>query len=428
MQDPATPAAVRPAAASAATGDRPAPSVTDAEIAALRATVEAVLPAFLAQLASLVSVDCGSHTKSGVDEVGTWAAAELRRLGGFVVVHPNDAFGDTVVADFEGRPDRARLLLLAHLDTVFPPGTAAARPFRIADGRATGPGVTDMKAGLLAGLHALTAVRALAPDALGRVVFIANPDEEIGSPTSTPLIRALAAESDAVLVLECARANGDIVSRRKGTADLRLTVTGRAAHAGVEPEKGRSAILAAAHLVVGLHALPERWPTVTCNVGVISGGTRPNVVAEVAVLDVDLRAATGDELDEAIAAVRDLAAHPGVPDVVVDVAEMSGWRPMEKGPGGARLAGIAIGLAGRLGFPLVDAATGGASDGNTTAGMGVPTLDGLGPIGGLDHSPGEYLEVASIVPRTTLLAALLLAVARDSVFCAGAEAEAVRRA
>ena len=394
----------------------PAAAVTDEEMAALRATVESALQTFLDELAALVAVDCGSHTKAGVDEVGAWVAGRLRRLGGFVVVHPNEGLGDAVVADFEGEPDRARLLLLAHLDTVFPPGTAAARPFRIADGRATGPGVTDMKAGLLAGIHALAAVRAVAPDALGGVVIVASPDEEIGSPSSTPLIRALAAESDAVLVLECARANGDIVSRRKGTVDLRLTVTGRAAHAGVEPEKGRSAILAAAHLVVALHALPGRWPTVTCNVGVIAGGTRPNVVAEETVLDVDLRAATGAELDEAIAAVRDLAAHPAVPDVVVDVAETSSWRPMEKGPGGARLVNVAVGLAERLGFPLADAATGGASDGNTTAGMGIATLDGLGPIGGLDHSPGEYLEIGSIVPRTTLLAALYLAIARDPSF------------
>jgi glutamate carboxypeptidase len=324
--------------------------------------------------------------------------------------------GDTIVADFEGDAARSRLLLLAHLDTVFPPGTAAARPFRIEDGRATGPGVTDMKAGLLAGLHALAAVRAVAPDALGRVVFVANPDEEIGSPVSTPLIKALAAESDAALILECARANGDIVSRRKGTVDLVLTVTGRAAHAGVEPEKGRSAILAAAHLVVALHALPARWSTVTCNVGVMAGGTRPNVVAEEAVLEVDLRAATGDELDEALAAVRELAAHPAVPDVVVRVDETSSWRPMEKGPGGSRLVEAAVALANLMGFPLADASTGGASDGNTTAGMGIPTLDGLGPIGGLDHSPGEYLDVASIVPRTTLLAALLLAIARDPSF------------
>ena len=220
---------------------------------------------------------------------------------------------------------------------------------------------------------------------------------------------------DACLVLECARANGDIVSSRKGIVDARLTIHGRAAHAGVEPEKGRSAILAAAHLVPALHALTGRWPGVTCNVGVIAGGTRPNVVAEEARLEVDLRATRGEDLDAATAAIRELIATPAVPDVTIEMETMAGWRPMEKLERSGRLVELAVGVAGQLGFELKDAATGGASDANTTSGMGIPSLDGLGPIGGNDHAPGEYLEVASIVPRTTLVAGLLLAVARDPV-------------
>ena len=155
------------------------------------------------------------------------------------------------------------------MDTVFDPGTAAERPFAIKDGIATGPGVTDMKSGLLAGLYAIAAIRdALGGLPLARLVFVANPDEEIGSPASTPHIRRLAADADACLVLECARANGDIVSSRKGNLGLEITVHGRAAHAGVEPEKGRSAILEAARIVTELHALNGRWPGVTVNVGV----------------------------------------------------------------------------------------------------------------------------------------------------------------
>jgi glutamate carboxypeptidase len=396
------------------------PCVSDTELAAIVSSVERGLPALLTELESLVSIDCGSYTKHGVDAAGARVAAALAELGALVFVHPHGELGDTVVGTFAGAPDAARLLLLAHLDTVFAEGTAAARPFLIADGRATGPGVTDMKAGLLAGIHAVAAARAAAGPALGPIVFVANPDEEIGSPSSTPLIRALAAETDVALVLECARANGDIVSSRKGTVGLRLTVHGRAAHAGVEPEKGRSAILEAAHLVTALHALPARWSTVTCNVGVIAGGTRPNVVAEHAVLEADLRAATVRELDEAIDAVRALAAAPTVADVTVEVEETSAWRPMENGPRTAGLVRHATDLAARLGFSLRDAATGGASDGNTTAGMGAPTLDGLGPVGGLDHSPGEYIEVDSIVPRTALLAALHVALSRDPAFAPGA--------
>ena len=400
-------------------GRSPDPLVSDAELTAILAIVEEARPAYLAELEALVSVDCGSYSKAGVDAVGARVAAALAGIGGLVVVHPHAELGDTVVATFAGVEDAARLLVLAHLDTVFPPGTAASRPFRLADGRATGPGVADMKSGLIAAIHALAAARAVAGPSIGRVAFVATPAEEIGSPSSTPLIRALAAETDVALVVESARANGAIVSSRKGIVELRLLVHGRAAHAGVEPEKGRSAILEAAHLVTALHALPARWPTVTCNVGVIAGGTRPNVVADEAVLEVDLRAATGPELDAALAAIHGLAAAPTVPDVTVDVVETVSWRPMEKTARCAVLVDHAEGLAARIGFQVSDVATGGASDGNTTAGMGVPTLDGLGPIAGIPHAPGEYLEVDSIVPRTALLAALIVAVSRDPSFAPG---------
>ena len=401
----------------------PAGEVGAPELARLAATLAADEPAFLRDLGSLVGIDCGSYTKAGVDEVGRWTAGFLERLGAAVVVHPNETLGDTVVGTLDGDPAGPRVLMIGHLDTVFPAGTAAERPFRIEDGVARGPGVTDMKSGLLAGLYAVRALRTLAGSGEGggailpfaRLIFVANPDEEIGSPVSTPIIRELAREVDVCLVLECARANGDIVSSRKGNLDLAATVHGRAAHAGVEPDKGRSAVLAAAHLTVALHALNGRWAGVTVNVGVVEGGTRPNVVAERTRLELDVRAVTRESLEAAEAAIRALAAAPAVSDVEIQLEEVARHWPMEKLERSGRLVELAVALAGRLGFELSDAATGGASDANTTAGMGVPTIDGLGPVGGLDHSPGEYLEVASIVPRTTLLAGLLLAIAHDPV-------------
>jgi len=299
------------------------------------------------------------------------------------------------------------------MDTVFDAGTAAERPFAIRDGNATGPGVTDMKSGLLAGLYALKALLTAGPLPFERLTYVANPDEEIGSPTSTPHIREIAADSDVCLVLECARANGDIVSSRKGILDARITVNGRAAHAGVEPEKGRSAILAAADLVSRLHALNGRWDGVTINVGVIEGGSRPNVVAERASLEVDVRAIRRSDLEAAEAEIRTMLGELAVPDTTAEMTPMARWWPMEKLERSGRLVDHAQGIARRLGFEVHDAATGGASDANTTAGMGVPSIDGLGPIGGMDHSPAEYLDVASIVPRTTLLAGLLLAIGRD---------------
>jgi glutamate carboxypeptidase len=394
--------------------------VTPAELTVLRDRVAAAEPAFLADLERLVNLDCGSHTAAGVNEVAAWTAAFLERLGAAVTRHPDPdgALGDTVEAVFEGEPGGPRAILLGHTDTVFPAGTATERPFAIRDGIATGPGVTDMKAGLLTLLHGLEAALAVTAEGGERLPFerltvIANPDEEIGSPSSTPHVERVARGCDVAFSLECARENGDIVSSRKGTGDYVLTIRGRAAHAGVEPEKGRSAILAAAHLVVGLHGLTGRWPGVTCNVGVIEGGIRPNVVAERTVLEVDLRAVDRASMEAADAAVRALAATPAVPDVTVDVELRHRHWPMEKLERSGRLVELTQGLAGGLGLEVRDAATGGASDANTTAGLGVPSLDGLGPVGGMDHSPQEWLDVASIVPRTTLFAALLLATGRD---------------
>ena len=379
------------------------------DLAALERTVHARLPRFLDELRTMVNIDCGSYTPEGVNRIADLVADALRVEDATVerVPHrPTEGrrqLGDVVVGRVpgEGRP----ILLIGHMDTVFDPGTAAERPFRIDGERATGPGVTDMKAGLLGGLHAIAALHETG--ARPAITFVANPDEEIGSPFSTAIIRELASEHGAVLVLECARANGDIVSARKGIADYHLRYAGRAAHAGVEPEKGRSAILAAAHAVVALHELNGRWPTVTVNAGVIRGGTRPNVVPATCDLQVDLRAATRVAFDAAEAEVRRVATSPTVDGVVTEVERIAGHPPMERTEASAQLVAHAVSIAADLGFTVRDAATGGASDANTTAALGVPTLDGLGPVGGDDHSVDEWLDVTSIVPRTTLLAELI---------------------
>jgi len=400
--------------------------VADAELDALRGIAESGLPAYLADLERLVNVDCGSYSPAGVNEIADWVAADLAANGARVerLPDPEGRYGDTVIGAFEGRTGAGpRLLLIGHMDTVFPDGTVAERPFRIEDGNALGPGVSDMKGGLLLGLRAVAALRAFGGGRLDQlpfesITFVANPDEEIGSPSSTPHIRRLAAEVDACFVLEGARASGDFVSARKGIAELRLVVHGRAAHAGVEPEKGRNAILAGAELTRAIQGLNGRWPDVTANVGVFNAGTRPNVVPDRAELQVDVRAMTAASLDAAFATVHDLTGSPGVPDVTVDLETMHRWQPMEKLERSGRLADHVIELARRLGFETKDVSTGGASDANTTSGMGVPSIDGLGPIGGLDHSPSEYLEVDSIVPRLALFAALLLEVGRDPVVAA----------
>ena len=397
--------------------------VSDTQLAHLRTFADGALPAYLADLERLVNIDCGTYSKGGVDEVGSFFQEQATELGAVIMIEPNEELGDTIVAALDGRPGGGHCLVIGHMDTVFAEGTAAERPFAIADGRATGPGVNDMKAGLLCGIYGLRALRALATAESGRALktadwlpferltFVANPDEEIGSPASTSTIRDAAASADVCFVLESARANGDIVSARKGIADYIVQIDGRAAHAGVEPEKGRSAILEAAHKTLELTALNGRWPGVTINVGVITGGTRPNVIAEHCELEIDLRAEARTDMELAENAITEICMRSTVPDVVTTVNRRHRWWPMEKGPQTAKLTADAISLARRLGFDLHDAATGGASDANTTSGMGVPTLDGLGPVGGLDHAPGEYTEIDSIAPRVCLLAALLLSAA-----------------
>jgi glutamate carboxypeptidase len=380
------------------------PSTSD-----LRERVAERVPAYLADLERLVNTDCGSYAPEGVNRVADAVVDHLTRLGGTVERTgggraPNGRpLGDLVVGRLEG--SGPRLLLIGHMDTVFEPGTAAARPFRIDGDRALGPGVSDMKGGLLAGLVSLAAVQAAGHRP--SVTFVANPDEEIGSPFSGPAIRELAAAHDVALVLECARANGDIVSARKGIAEMEVVVTGRAAHAGVEPEKGRSAILAASRLVEALQGMNGRWPTVSCNVGVIAGGTRPNVVPESCRLEVDLRAATVAEFEAAQAEVEAVLVSPTVADTTASLRVVAAHHPMEKSAAGARLVQLAQSIAGELGFEVRDTLTGGASDANTTAGAGLPTLDGLGPIGGDDHAPPEWLDLTSVEPRTTMLAALI---------------------
>ncbi len=367
---------------------------------------------FVQTLAAMVNVDCGSFTPDGVNEIADACEARFDAMGWKVerVAHaPAEGeaqLGDLVIGRLDGGTG-PRVLMIGHTDTVFEAGTAAERPFRIDGDRALGPGVSDMKGGLLIGFFALEALREAGFDGLGQVTYICNPDEEIGSPFSRAFIKEAAAEADVALVLEGARENGDIVSSRKGVTDYLIEIVGRAAHAGVEPERGRSAILEAAHKVIALQALNDRWPGVTVNAGVISGGSRPNVVAERCSIHVDVRSPNEAALVEAEAEVELIAQAHTVPDVTASVTAGRWHRPMEKKNGGARLAELAMTVAGELGLELRDAATGGASDANTTSAAGVPTLDGLGPVGGDDHGPQEWIDLRSVVPRIALFAGIL---------------------
>ncbi|HEX9374636.1 MAG TPA: M20 family metallopeptidase [Actinomycetota bacterium] len=382
-----------------------------ADLGAIRSEIERREGEYLEVLREMVNVDCGSYTPDGVNRIADMCAEGFRGLGFEVERLPHQPaggerrLGDCVVGR-RRQGSGPRVLLIGHMDTVFGKGTAARRPYRTEGKRALGPGVSDMKGGLLAGFVALESLQAAG--ALARpVTFVCNPDEEIGSTFSRAVIERCAREADVCLVLECARENGDIVSARKGIIDVRIEIAGRAAHAGVEPERGRNAILEGAHKILALQALNGRWPGVTVNVGVVAGGTRPNVVPDRCALEIDVRSPNVDTFAEAEAEVRRIADEHTVPDVTAEVRTMAGHRPMEKTEAAARLVSLAREVAGDLGFEVDDAATGGASDANTTAAMGVPTLDGLGPVGGGAHGPDEWLDLESVVPRVALLAVLI---------------------
>ena len=376
---------------------------------ALRDRTQARYHEFLGALEEMVNVDCGSYSPAGVNVIADLCERRFRDHGWDVerrVHEGSPRLGDLVIGTIHGAGG-PNILLVGHMDTVFDDGTVAERPFRVEGDRAHGPGVSDMKAGLLAGFFATHVLQDVGFDAFGTITYVCNPDEEIGSPWSGQVIRELAPAHDAAFVLEGARANGDIVSSRKGITDLTITIQGRAAHAGVEPEKGHNAILQAAHTILALQGLNDRWPGVTSNVGVVRGGTRSNVVAERCELQVDLRSPELATLEEAEAEIERICDDVVVPNVRVSV-DAHGWhRPMEKGEGAKRLVDIAVGAASELGFALRDAATGGASDANTTSSAGTPTIDGLGPVGGDDHGPAEWVDLTSVVPRIALLAAIV---------------------
>ncbi|MFM7718434.1 MAG: M20 family metallopeptidase [Actinomycetota bacterium] len=374
----------------------------------MRSLLDAAAPraaTYLDDLRELVSIDSGSNSPAGVNDVVDRLAERFRAAGWTSERTPSAPYGDLLVSRLGGG-EGTRVLLIGHTDTVFDDGTAAERPFRIDGDRAYGPGVNDMKGGLLVALHAVEVLRATGTP-FGELTFVCNPDEEVGSPSSRGPIAELARSTDVAFVFEAGREDGSVVSARKGVTDYEVRLAGRAAHAGVEPERGRSAIVEAAHRAIALHGLNGRWPGVTVNVGTIGGGTRPNVVPAACSLVIDLRSPDEDAEREAQAAIEEVLRTTLDPDVAVTFDRHVWHRPMVKREGGARLAAIAAEVGSELGVDVRDASTGGGSDANTTSAAGVPTLDGLGPVGGDPHSVDEWMDVPSVPVRIALAAGLI---------------------
>ncbi|WP_205015436.1 M20/M25/M40 family metallo-hydrolase [Mycolicibacterium hodleri] len=389
-----------------------------------RARAAARYRTFLDDLATLVNIDSGSLNAAGVNRIADFVQDRARRSGCRVeripgAPHARSILGDRVVVRRSGR-GTARILLLAHMDTVFSDGTAASRPYRAFDGRAYGPGVCDDKAGLLAGLTVLELLADADAETYGEVVLFCTPDEEIGSPTSRDDTARLAADADAVLSLECAREDGSLVSTRKGIVDVTVSVSGRAAHPGVDFERGANAVVAAAMLAADAHRLNGQLPGVRVNVGRLYGGERANVVPSSATVQLEVRVDPEPGLDAALAHVRAIADTVYVPGTVALMTVSGACPPLRSEPGQSALLAHARTVAHELGFQIQDVASGGAADANYAAAAGTPTLDGLGPIGGDDHSVDEWLDLESVVPRVAMLACLISRIAASTVGCVGA--------
>lgn len=375
----------------------------------LVAYLESRLSDYLADLTTLTGMDSGSFDKDDVNHVVDWLEARLTRLGFAVKRHPEPANGDNLRADRTGSGS-GRVLLLGHSDTVYPHGTAAQRPLKIEGDKILAPGGADMKGGLLAGIYAVEALDALGYTDYERISFLIVSDEEIDERPSIPLIQATSREFDAVLTLEAARANGDIVTARKGVRSFTAEAFGHAAHSGVEPEKGRNAIVALAQQVIALDKLNDPERGISLNVGVIEGGRLRNVVPDHAAVRFETRAFSQPDLDAVTAAVYAIFERETIPDVTYKVSYEQTSPPMPRTPAIAALEQQTIDIAAELGFVVKGASTGGAADAAFAAAEGIPALDGLGPIGGLDHSPDEYMLKSSIVPRIALLARLLMTI------------------
>jgi glutamate carboxypeptidase len=364
------------------------------------------LPDSLKFLEEMVNLESPSFDKSLVDKFARFVGPKFERLGGQIVYVPADRFGDHLRVRFSGNSNE-QILLLGHMDTVWPAGEAEKRPFRIDVGKATGPGVFDMKAGILLMWMAVQGLQNR--EALTKnITILLTSDEEVGSNSSRSLIESEAAKCKAVLVLEPSLPGGMLKTARKGVGRFTLKAIGKAAHAGIDPTKGVNAIEELSRQIIKLHSMTDAARGTTVTVGVVQGGTRSNVVPAEAVAEVDVRIASIEEAARITKAIKALTAE--LPGALLEVRGSINRPPMERTADTGRLFDTAKTIAARMGIELKEGSTGGASDGNLTSALGIPTLDGLGPIGDGAHALGEWVDTESLPQRAALIAELIDAV------------------
>ncbi|MGX0956878.1 glutamate carboxypeptidase [Pseudomonas viridiflava] len=359
-------------------------------------------------LQQLVDTDSNSYDKAGVDAVGDLLAAQLQADGIGVERIAVEGFGDVLLAELPGGPGKP-VLLLGHRDTVFPKGTTTTRGYTRDEKLAYGPGVADMKGGLVLNCFALKALKRAGPLPFP-VQILYTGDEEIGSGSAREHIERHARAARAVLNPEPGRASGNVVSARKGGATLVIEVSGRAAHSGVNHADGASAIEALAHKVIKLHALTDYAAGITTNVGLMSGGTSSNTVAPTATARLDVRFIELRQWDDILTAIQAIVDTEELPGTSARLLEATTFLPMEAQHSTDLLQRYQS-VAAELGFSVEGEFTGGCADSGFTASLGIPTLCGLGPVGGKVHTDREYLELDTLVPRGQALVATIVGLA-----------------
>jgi len=352
---------------------------------------------------SLVEHESPSTDKVAVDRFGSFLANVYGGLGANVEVFPGGQMGDNLKVSFGNGQEQA--LILCHMDTVWPVGEVARRPFRVEGDKAYGPGIYDMKAGFLYTVEVIRAFKHFGVSSEKRIVIICNSDEEIGSPSSRKLIEDEASKSKYVLVLEPSAPGGALKTARKGQGTFELHVKGISAHSGSDPERGVSAIEELARHILTLHGLTDYKAGTTVNVGVIAGGTRSNVVAAEASAKIDVRVPDSESMKAVQSVISGLK--PTRPGISIEITGGMTRPPMVRTGKTAELYSKAKNLAWELGFDLPEASTGAGSDGNFTANLGVPTLDGLGAVGDGSHAVHEHILVSTLPQRIGLLFRIL---------------------
>jgi len=361
--------------------------------------------AMVAFLRRLVEMESPSHDKAAVDALGQVIAQEARSRGATVQVVRQERWGDHLIARWPGQDPRVQFLILCHMDTVWPVGRLAEQPVTVRDGRIYGPGTHDMKGGIVITLTALQGLRELGLEPLHPVTVLFTSDEEVGSQTSQALIEAEARRSRLVCVMEPATPEGGIKTARKGTGIFTVVARGVAAHAGAAHDQGVNAIEELAHQILTLQGMTDYARGTTVNVGVVRGGERRNIVPDWAEVLVDLRVSSRAEGERMVRAIQELT--PRLPGARLEVRGELRRPPMERDARMVATFQRAQAIASRLGIVLREGSSGGASDGNFTAAMGVPTLDGMGTMGDGAHAVHEHVLIPSLPERAALLAAIL---------------------